>query len=411
VEVQEASAPRTSPPQRGTADSSEPAVPLVPFDVTRLDALLEELGVDVLLASSPHNLQYLLGGYRFFMYSTLDSIGLGRYLPILAYRRGRPHDAVYVGAGNEDWGTNVNPPWVPEIRNVAWSTEQAAQQVAERLAAWGGARGRIGVELDYLPASALRTLSQRLGAVEPVDATAALEELRAVKDERELELVRVGANAVVDAMLATFAATDEGDTKAAIAERLRREQTARGITFAYCLIACGSALNRAPSSRRLAAADVLSLDSGAHHQGYVSDLTRMGRLGPPRAVHDELLGQVDRVQEAARAVVRAGTRGADVFAAAEDALRECPDRERMSFLAHGTGLVTHEAPRLTATGSPPYPATHAERPLQAGMVLSVETHLAHPTEGFVKLEDTVIVTAGGHEAVGDHGRGWNAIGR
>jgi len=30
--------------------------------------------------------------------------------------------------------------------------------------------------------------------------------------------------------------------------------------------------------------------------------------------------------------------------------------------------------------------------------------------GFVKLEDTVIVTADGAEAVADHGRGWNAVG-
>jgi Xaa-Pro aminopeptidase len=81
----------------------------------------------------------------------------------------------------------------------------------------------------------------------------------------------------------------------------------------------------------------------------------------------------------------------------------------MGFLAHGTGLVTHEAPRLTATGSPPYPAAHAEKPLRSGMVLSVETHVADPQVGFVKLEDTVIVTPDGADAVADHGRGWNAI--
>ncbi len=66
----------------------------------------------------------------------------------------------------------------------------------------------------------------------------------------------------------------------------------------------------------------------------------------------------------------------------------------MGFLTHGTGLVTHEAPRMTATGSPPYPATHARRALEAGMVISIETHVADPALGFIKLEDTVLVTAG-----------------
>jgi Xaa-Pro aminopeptidase len=44
------------------------------------------------------------------------------------------------------------------------------------------------------------------------------------------------------------------------------------------------------------------------------------------------------------------------------------------------------------------------------MALSIETHVADPEVGFVKLEDTVLVTESGHEACGQHGRGWNRIG-
>ena len=36
-----------------------------PFDTAALDALLEAEGIDVLVATSKHNVQYLLGGYRF----------------------------------------------------------------------------------------------------------------------------------------------------------------------------------------------------------------------------------------------------------------------------------------------------------------------------------------------------------
>ena len=82
----------------------------------------------------------------------------------------------------------------------------------------------------------------------------------------------------------------------------------------------------------------------------------------------------------------------------------------MHFVAHGMGLIPHEAPRLTATGPIPYPAKHAKRPLETGMVLSIETHVKHPDVGFVKLEDTVVVTESGWEAFGDWGRGWNQPG-
>jgi Xaa-Pro aminopeptidase len=41
------------------------------------------------------------------------------------------------------------------------------------------------------------------------------------------------------------------------------------------------------------------------------------------------------------------------------------------------------------------------------MVVSVETTLQHPKRGFIKLEDTVVVTDNGHEIYGERGRGWN----
>ena len=40
------------------------------------------------------------------------------------------------------------------------------------------------------------------------------------------------------------------------------------------------------------------------------------------------------------------------------------------------------------------------------MVLSIETTHPH-ARGYIKLEDTVVVTANGWEAFGDRGRGWN----
>ena len=71
------------------------------------------------------------------------------------------------------------------------------------------------------------------------------------------------------------------------------------------------------------------------------------------------------------------------------------------------GLITQEAPRLTGEGPVPYPADDVDRPLEAGMVVSIETTLPHPQRGYVKLEDTVAVTETGFEGFGDSGRGWN----
>lgn len=44
------------------------------------------------------------------------------------------------------------------------------------------------------------------------------------------------------------------------------------------------------------------------------------------------------------------------------------------------------------------------------MVISIETEIHHPRRGFIKLEETVAVTATGCESFGDGGRGWNVAG-
>jgi Xaa-Pro aminopeptidase len=59
----------------------------------------------------------------------------------------------------------------------------------------------------------------------------------------------------------------------------------------------------------------------------------------------------------------------------------------------------------------PYPSEYAKEPLEAGMVVSVETTLMHPSRGFIKLEDTVVVTDKGHEVYGEGARGWNRAGQ
>jgi Xaa-Pro aminopeptidase len=82
----------------------------------------------------------------------------------------------------------------------------------------------------------------------------------------------------------------------------------------------------------------------------------------------------------------------------------------MTFVAHGMGLVSHEVPYLAESGTVPYSPDDRFRPLEPGMVLSIETDLFDDVVGFIKLEDTVVVTESGHEAYGDLGRGWNIAG-
>jgi len=52
------------------------AKPAIPFDTTHLDRLMDAAGIDVLIANSKHNIQYLLGGHRSIFFDYMDAMGL-----------------------------------------------------------------------------------------------------------------------------------------------------------------------------------------------------------------------------------------------------------------------------------------------------------------------------------------------
>jgi Xaa-Pro aminopeptidase len=390
------------------ADSRE--APATPFDSGRLDALLDEAGIDALLVSSKHNIQYLLGGYRFFFFDHFDAIGVSRYLPILVYVKGRADLAAYIGHPMESYERDLGKFWAPSMP-AARATLDAAQLAADHLGKLGLKLNRVGVERAFLPADAHELLRRALSPAELVEAHLPLERLRARKTPRELDCLRKASELVVDSMLAVIAAHGPGASKLELTEALRREEVNRGLTFEYCLITAGTSLNRAPSYQLWGEGDILSLDSGGNYKGYIGDLCRMAIQGEPDAELQDLLAGIDQIQMAARRPIRAGALGGDIYSSAGAVLQKSAGGNSLEFVAHGMGLISHEAPRLTGRGPVPYPAYDMGRPLESGMVISIETTLLHPRRGFIKLEDTVAVTDDGWEAFGDYGRGWNRGGR
>ncbi|HJS86377.1 MAG TPA: Xaa-Pro peptidase family protein [Acetobacteraceae bacterium] len=379
----------------------------IPFDTALLDRLMDAAGLDLLLVSSKHNVQYLLGDYRFFFFDYMDAVGKSRYLPIVIYPKGAPGKAGYIGNRMEAYEKEVRPFWVAEFRPVASGSVDAMQAAVEHVRRMNLPASRIGIESGFLPADATEALRKAFPDSRFTDALGVLERLRARKTPAELDKLRRASEGVIASMLAVIGSHGAGTTKRQLVEALRREEVSRGLTFEYCLITAGTSLNRAPSDQVWRDGDILSLDSGGNYQGYIGDICRVAILGEPDSELRDMLAEVDAIQQAAMRPIRHGARGGEIYAGAESALGRSPNRDRIEFVAHGMGLVTHEVPHLTDKGPVPYPAEDRERPLESGMVLSIETTLQHPRRGFIKLEDTVAVTESGFEMLGTEGRGWN----
>ena len=379
----------------------------IPFDSDKLDRLMDTAGIDVLIASSKHNVSYLLGGYRFFFFEGMDAIGLSRYLPLFLYVKGRPDLSLYVGNAMEAYERDRGRFWLPNVETTSWGTQDAMQKALDHIGKLNRSSRRIAVEMAFLPADAFRTLEAQLTNVEILDAQILLERLRACKNAEELAFLKKASDDVIDSMLAVIASHGPGTTKQQLVDALKREETNRGLNFEYCLITAGTSLNRAPSDEVWRKGDIASLDSGGNYKGYIGDLCRMAILGEPDAELVDILSHIEEIQQAARVPVRVGARGGDIYAVTQDLVDRSPHKGYISFVAHGMGLISHEAPRLSGKAPVPYPGDDAEHLLEAGMALSIETTVLHPRRGFIKLEDTVAVTANGCEAYADRGRSWN----
>jgi Xaa-Pro aminopeptidase len=383
------------------------AAPKIPFDVERLDRLMEEAGIDLLVVTSKHNVQYLLGGHRAFFFESMDAMGLSRYLPVLVYPKGAAQKAAFFGHRMEGFQKENDPFWVSESQTNSSGSVDVMEKAIDYIRRSGVKTCRIGAELAFLPVDSGNTLRSAFSGSEIVDGLFVLERLRAIKSPDELKKLKVASEKVIDSMLAVIANHGPGATKRELTEALRREETMRGLTFDYLLITAGTSLNRAPSEQKWGKGDILSLDSGGNYHGYIGDLCRMAIHGEPDAELEDLLAEIEMIQRAAMRPIKAGASGSVIYGAAEPLVQKSKQHNNMHFLAHGMGLVSHEAPRLTAKGPVPYDAYDADRPLEPGMVVSVETTLQHPQRGFIKLEDTVVVTDTGFDIYGEGGRGWN----
>ncbi len=258
--------------------------------------------------------------------------------------------------------------------------------------------GRLGYESHDVTVDGLRGLEQVLGreatggtAPELVSIRRAVEALRAVKDDAEIEALR-RACAVADRALAELAA--EGALRPGRSElEVGRELDARMLTLGAeapsfeTIVATGanSAIpHHRPDATVLRDGDFLKLDFGATVDGYHSDMTRTLVLGHAADWQREVYELVAAAQGAGRAALAVGADVTAVDAAARDVIVAAGHGDHFTHgLGHGVGLEIHEAPGIAAAGA---------GTLSAGMAVTVEPGVYLPGHGGVRIEDTLVVT-------------------
>jgi Xaa-Pro aminopeptidase len=267
-------------------------------------------------------------------------------------------------------------------------------------AAAGTAYRRTGYESHRVTVDEFDTLTDAAGSadggVELVRGPGMVEVLRMVKDDAEIEALRMACAAADRALadLIEHGGLAAGRTERAVARDLESrmlDHGAAGPSF-ESIVAAGahSAVpHHRPTDAVLHVGDLVKLDFGALVDGYHSDMTRTFVIGPPADWQRELYDLVATAQAAGRAALRVDAKVSDVDAAAREVVeRAGRGEEFLHGLGHGVGLEIHEAPALATTG--------AGR-LAAGMAVTVEPGVYLSGRGGVRIEDTLVVRDGDPE--------------
>jgi Xaa-Pro aminopeptidase len=364
---------------------------IAPMEVSsrleRLAASFEEAGIDCMLVTSLTNVRYLTG-----------FTGSAAMLLALPPARGR---SVLVTDGR--YATQAPE----EVEASGVGVEVVVGTVPSQLAALvEAATGseRVGFEArDVSYSLHAKLCSDDLfgsGRLQPQQSL--VESLREVKDQGELARIAKAA-AIADAALGSLltrweewiAAGDvsEADVACELDFAMRRGGASES---AFETIVASGANAAKPHHRagdgRIVAKVPIVIDFGATFDGYRSDMTRTICVGAPDDPElCRMLEVVSASQQAGVDLVKAGVKAAEVDRACREVIEKAGWGEAFSHsTGHGVGLDVHEAPWV---------ASSSEEVLKAGSVVTVEPGVYVAGLGGVRIEDTVVVTTSGCEAV------------
>ena len=223
-----------------------------------------------------------------------------------------------------------------------------------------------------------------------------VEALREVKDAEELSRMRAAARVGSQVMEAAIRAASAGIAETDLAAEIEyhmRKHGAEGPSF-DTIIASGARAalpHGRASSKRLKEKDLVVLDLGVILRGYCSDLTRTIHVGRASPEVRRWYQAVLEAQTAGRDAVRAGIAASEVDGAVRGVLRrEGLERYFIHSTGHGLGIEVHERPTVRMNQA---------AALQAGSVVTIEPGIYIPGRGGIRIEDDVLVLAGGSETL------------
>lgn len=284
-----------------------------------------------------------------------------------------------------------------EARRFMWTDQHGFEGAfREAVAALAGGDTTCALDGQTLRFFEWRALEAAgLSSSLTVDAGDVFLNMRACKAPEEIANMQRAIAISEAALEATMAWARPGMTERQIADRLAAEMVERGAQgLAFLLVLTGekSGLPHGDTGDRVWGEDeFLLIDFGARYNDYPADITRTFCYGEPTARMRAMYEAVYGANKAAREFARAGMTCEAVDRVARAVIEAAGLGEYFIHrLGHGLGLSVHELPNIVEGN---------RQLLEPGMVFTIEPGVYIPGVGGVRIEDNVVVTETGVDAL------------
>ena len=354
--------------------------------IARQKKAMAERGLDALISISPENVTYTTG-------IVVPSQSLMRWRHAICVVTADGRTAMVVIDMEETTVRGIGG--VRDLKVYREFTEDPMDKLCELLSDLKLKQAKIGIEMEYLPAKDLMTLQRELPGAAFVAADGIFNDLRMVKTQDEITLLRSLSKITDRAIGGALKSAHAGMTEMDLAGLLLSGLFAAGAeNFKLMIIATGERSqypNVGPTQRVIKNGDIIRMEIFGVQKGYHAGVCRTAAVGEATAEQKKIWANLIECKYRVMDLIKPGANSKAIYRSFLQKFTEL-GFEPISFVGHGIGLFLHEEPYL---------GRYDDKTLEEGMVLAIEPLVFIPGRFGMQNKDMIAVTKSGCELISD----------